>query len=181
MTSTVAIARRVEVTSTNDRKRMVGRAGALLLLGLATLAHADGQAACAAAAGTYLTGTVVAGPFYAHGKAVGGKQLSHTRLSLKADQDGRVYDVAIDNIYAAGYDQAGDRIPAPLDGIHRQDRLELCGQRYTSGLGIHWVHTNCGARPNRNHPDGWVKVLDAKGSAGPNLESSTEYCGLWKY
>ncbi len=143
-------------------------------------AQADNRSECALAGGSLLTGVVVSPPRYVSGRIIRGKQLSHTRLTLKADQDGQRYDVAMDNVYASGYDQAGPHVPAPLDTIRTQDRLELCGQRYTSGLGIHWVHSNCGRTPSASHPDGWVKVLDTAGRAGPNLEGNTAYCSLFR-
>ena len=71
-------------------------------------------------------------------------------------------------------------VPAPLSGIAKNDRLGLCGQPYSSGDGIHWVHTNCGKPPVQATPDGWVKKLDAEGKPTTgNLEDNTEYCRLW--
>ena len=72
-----------------------------------------------------------------------GVELSHTHLTLLSDQDGRSYHVAIDNVFATGYDAAGESVPAPLSTIRTGDRLELCGKLFTrGGLGIDWVHTN---------------------------------------
>jgi hypothetical protein len=99
---------------------------------------------------------------------------------LLSDQDGQSYDVAIDDVFATGYDAAGESVPAPLSTIRTGDRLELCGTLYThGGLGIDWVHTNCGERPNRGQPNGWLKVLAPDDTPGPNLEASQEYCRLW--
>ena len=107
--------------------------------------------------------------------------MSHTHLTLLSDQDGRSYHVAIDNVFATGYDAAGESVPAPLSTIRTGDRLELCGKLFTrGGLGIDWVHTNCGNRPSWAQPDGWLKVLAPDGSPGPNLEDSHEYCRLWR-
>jgi hypothetical protein len=109
-----------------------------------------------------------------------GVELSHTHLTLLSDQDGRSYDVAIDNVFATGYDAAGERVPAPLSMLRTGDRLEVCGKLFTRGrLGIDWVHTNCGETPTARQPDGWVKILDPRGTPGPNLEASQEYCRLW--
>jgi len=131
-------------------------------------------------AGTYLTGRVTGAPTFVPGHPRKGVELSHTQLTLLSDQDGRSYDVAIDNVFAAGYDAAGRSVPAPLSTIRLGDRLELCGKLYTSGgTGIDWVHTDCGATPTPAQPDGWVKVLAADGTPGPNLEVSQEYCRLW--
>ena len=101
-------------------------------------------------------------------------------LKLMSDQDGRSYDVAIDNVFATGYDGAGESVPTPLSTIQTGDRLELCGKLYTDGgPGIDWLHTNCGETPRAAQPDGWRKILSSDG-AGPNLEDSREYCRLWR-
>ncbi|WP_189533727.1 hypothetical protein [Paludibacterium paludis] len=147
---------------------------------LASLAFADGQSDCDAAAGTYLTGTIVKAPTFKPGSRLKGVELSHTHLALTADQDGQTYDVAIDNVFADGYDKARGRIPPPLDTLRVDDRLELCGQPYTTGIGIHWVHTNCGDPPTPSKPNGWVKKLNADGSVSANYEGNTEYCHLWQ-
>src|SRR5262249_39046154 len=109
-----------------------------------------------------------------------GVELSDRHLTLLSDQDGRSYLVAIDNVFAAGYDTAGESVPAPLSTIRVGDRLELCGKLFTRGaLGIDWVHTNCGETPRPRQPNGWVKVLAANSTPGPNLEDSQKYCSLW--
>ena len=144
-------------------------------------ALADEAAQCRANGGTYLTGTVTKAPVFAHGHPRDGVELSHTHLRLLSDQDGRSYDIAIDNVFATGYDAAGERVPTPLSSIRRGERLEICGRPFThGGRGIDWVHTNCGARPSAARPDGWLKVLGPDGTPGPNLESSQEYCRLWQ-
>jgi hypothetical protein len=142
-------------------------------------AFADPQGDCHAAAGTFLTGVVTSGAQFRTGKPLKGVELSHTHVRLKADQDGRSYDIAIDNVFAAGYDAAGEHVPSPLDQLRTGTRLELCGERYSNGIGLDWVHTNCKQRPTRKSPDGWVRIIAADGSRGENLESSPEYCGLW--
>ena len=83
---------------------------------------------------------------------------------------------SMDNVFAAGYDSAGQAVPAPLSSIAKGDHLSLCGQLYSGGsLGIHWVHTNCGATPTSAKPNGWVKKVGDKA----NMEDNTKYCGLW--
>jgi hypothetical protein len=151
-----------------------------LILGAAcATALADDRQACEAVDGSYLSGQAVSGPTFAHGQFRQGVELSHTHLKLRADQDGQVYDVAIDNVFANGYRQGQSGIPAPLDALRAGQRLELCGQLYDRGVGIHFVHNNCGARPTGNHPDGWIRVVDGHGQAGPNLEAGTGLCDLF--
>ena len=153
----------------------------ILCLAACGTARADEAAQCRANAGTYLTGTVTEGPTFAPGHARDGVELSHTHLKLMSDQDGRSYDVAIDNVFATGYDAAGESVPAPLSTIRTGDRLALCGKLYTDGgSGIDWVHTNCGETPRVAQPDGWLKILSSDGALGPNLEDSQEYCRLWR-
>lgn len=152
---------------------------AILLAWAASPAWADAQSDCRAAAGSLLTGVVVSEPAFAAGRSRRGIELSHTHLSLKADRDGRVYNVAIDNVFAADYGSAEKSVPASLDKIHMGTRLELCGHFYGHGIGIHWVHTNCDDRPTKAKPNGWTKIVNPDGSRGPNLAANSEYCGLW--
>lgn len=154
---------------------------ATLLLGLALGASASEQSNCSAAKGAFLTGTVTVGPkFAAATQTIDGVKLSHTRLSLRADQDGKVYDVAMDNVYAVDYVKNSSSMPPSLAAIKVNDRLELCGAKYTSGTtGIHWVHSNCGDVPTTSAPNGWVKKFSSSGSLGSNLERSQTYCYLW--
>jgi hypothetical protein len=145
-------------------------------------AHADESALCRAGGGTYLTGKLTSGPTFRHGHRRDGVQLSHTHLTLLSDHDGQTWDIAVDNVFAGGYDSAGENVPAPLSKLHAGVRLELCGKPYTNSdvPGIDWVHTDCGEVPTRAQPEGWLKILAANGAPGVNLESSREYCGLWE-
>lgn len=152
---------------------------ALCLLAIAPMVFADEAGDCSTAAGTLRTGVVTAGPTFVHGQFRQGVELSHTHLTLLADQDGESYDVAIDNVFAAGFDQQHAGIPAPLDSIKVSDRIEVCGQLYTKGVGIHWVHTNCGIAPAPAHPDGWLKPIGPDGGPGANYEGNTTYCKLF--
>lgn len=153
---------------------------ALALLSLSAVASASEQSACTAAGGSFLTGTVTSAPkFAAATQTIQGVQLSHTHVNLRGDKDGRTYDVAMDNVYAYDYVLNSSRIPKSLAAIKVGDHLELCGALYTSGVGIHWVHSNCGATPSRSAPNGWVKEMSSSGSVGSNLEGSQSYCYLW--
>ncbi|TFW28881.1 hypothetical protein [Massilia horti] len=147
-----------------------------MLLATAT-ALADDAATCAAGSGTYLTGVVVDPPRFAHGSFRRGIELSHTHLRVRPDGRGQVYDVAIDNVFASGYDPAKATIPAPIDSIQKNDRVAVCGATYTTGgPGIHWVHPNCRGKSDPAHPNGFLKRIGPDGKASGNLESSTNYC-----
>ena len=149
------------------------------LLILMPPAWANDQDACSSSAGTLLIGTVVAGPSFARGPDRRGVELSHTHVQLRGN-GGQVYDIAIDDVFADGYDQAGASVPLPLSQIQRGEHLELCGKPYARGRpGMDWVHTNCGDEPTPDHPNGWVKVINPDGTLGPNLEANQEYCSLW--
>lgn len=155
---------------------------ALLLLTQSHFALANGQSDCEANAGSYLTGVVVSAPrFNGARDKIHGVSLSHTRLTIRSDQDGQDYDVAIDNVFAVDYQQNANSIPQSLAAIYEDDHLELCGQLYTRGqLGIHWVHNNCNARGKPNAPNGWIKMIAEDGTVGSNIESSQAYCYLWQ-
>ena len=155
-----------------------------------TLAPAYGQsvplsltgdtAKCAAGNGTLLVATVIDNQgFFAGSGQLRGISLSHTRLDVAADPDGKPYQLAIDNIFASDYIQNARRSPASLLAIKPGDRLELCGVAYTNPAGIHYVHTNCGATPRPGQADGWVDEIDASGNTQSNLEASQTYCYLF--
>ncbi len=153
---------------------------ALLLMSQSYLAMADSQTDCTAAAGTYLTGRVVSGAKFASARTtLKGIKLTHTHVQLQSDQDGQLYDVAMDNVFATDYVRNASSMPKSLAAIRAGDHLQLCGESYSSGYGIHWVHTNCSKTPDATHPDGSVKEVATTGVASRNLESSQAYCYLW--
>jgi hypothetical protein len=146
-------------------------------------AAADPASDCAQVQGVYLKGTAASPPKFYPGKPLQGVELSHTRLSLSGT-DGKTYQVAIDNVFAAGYNAANPerKVPSPLDQIKVGDQLEMCGVRYSQPApGIDWVHTNCGDPPVSGKPDGWIREVAANGSTSDNMESSQEYCRLWPH
>lgn len=148
--------------------------------------RADDRASCEANKGTFLIGIVTQDAQYQPesryaGGEIQGVKLSHTRLFVKVDGQSAIYEVDIDNVFATGYVKNQAQVPAGLQVLKKDAKVELCGQTYNDNgkLGIHWVHTNCGKTPNPKRPNGWVRVLDADGKAGPNLESDQNYCFLW--
>lgn len=156
--------------------------GLSLLLSAAGAAQADPAAQCQVQGGSYLSGTIIHGPFFVQARHNRhGIALSHTKILLRGD-DGQIYDIRADNVFASGYDQANNTVPAPLSALHRGERLSLCGNLYKTHagrMGMDWVHTNCNAPPRHNAPNGWLALFGPEMALGPNLESSTEYCHLW--
>lgn len=156
--------------------------GLVALLGTAKAAKADAAAQCRMQGGTYLTGIIEHGPFFIRARHFRhGVALSHTKILLRNDQ-GQIYDIRVDNVFAAGYDHAPASVPAPLSALHRGERLSLCGRIYqtrSGRLGMDWVHTNCGNTPRPNAPNGWLALITPSMIVGPNLEDSQEYCHLW--
>jgi hypothetical protein len=140
-------------------------------------ARADDAADCHAAAGSYLTGVVLAPPTFARGSRLRGVELSHTHVKLIGDADAKTYDIAVDDVFASDYRPREERVPASLARIKAGDRLSVCGIPYKGGM--HWVHTNCGDKPSPRDPDGWLREIAPDGTPGSNLEASTTYCYLW--
>jgi hypothetical protein len=153
---------------------------ALLLAGVSMSAMASDATSCSAAAGSYVTGVVTTAPkFAAATETLQGVKLSHTLLNIKNDANGKTYQVAMDNVYAADYVKNSTSMPKSLAALKVGTHLELCGELYTSGSpGIHWVHDNCGDKATSSEPNGWTKILNGT-VAGANLEASTAYCYLW--
>lgn len=141
------------------------------------VAWADEGADCASGDGTLLAGVVIAKPSFVRGKPLKGIPLTHTHIRIRGDADGKLYDLAVDDVFAAGYDPHVSKVPSPLSSIAIGEHLEACGLPYAGGM--HWVHTNCGDTPTAQDPNGWLKVIDATGAIGPNLEDSQKYCYLW--
>jgi hypothetical protein len=152
---------------------------ALLVLSQSLVAFASEQSVCTANKGAYLTGVVTSAPRFATASStIEGIRLTHTRLNLRAT-DGKTYDVAMGNVYAVDYVKNATTMPKSLAAIKVNDTLGLCGVKYTSGTGIHWVHNNCGDVPTASAPNGWVKIHAPGGAIGANLERSQTYCYLW--
>jgi hypothetical protein len=114
---------------------------------------------------------------FALGRPLQGIPLSHTHIRIRGDADGKTYDLAVDDVFASGFRPQEDIVPPPLSAIAVGQHLQACGLPYAGGM--HWVHTNCGDTPTPQDPSGWLKVVDAAGVPGPNLEGSQTYCYLW--
>lgn len=158
---------------------LLAATAAALVLAAPLIARADDRADCAAADGTLLTGVVIAKPTLASGKPLRGIPLTHTHIRIRGDADGQTYDLAVDDVFADGYDPQQFVVPPPLAAIDVGQHLEACGLPYAGGM--HWVHTNCGDTPTARDPNGWLKIIDATGTPGPSLEDSQKYCYLWRH
>ena len=159
-----------------ELRRLLVAVGAVVFIASPAMARADDRADCANGDGTLLTGVVMAPPTFAPGKPLQGIPLTHTHIRIRGDLDGKTYDLAVDDVFAAGYEPRLSVVPPPLSSIAVGQHLEACGLPYAGGM--HWVHTNCGDKPTTQDPDGWLKVMGAAGTVGPNLEDSQKYCDL---
>jgi hypothetical protein len=120
---------------------------------------------------------VIASPTFASGRPLQGIPLTHTHIRIRGDADGKRYDLAVDDVFASGYQPQREVVPPPLSAIAVGQHLQACGLPYAGGM--HWVHTSCGDTPTPQEPNGWLKLVDAAGVPGPNLEASQSYCYLW--
>lgn len=140
---------------------------------------------CQKNGGTLFAATIVSTPTYSSGKLQGGVMLSHTHVNAvpigeKATAN-NTYDVAIDNVYAVDYDNAqpNKTVPASLAQLKIGTNVEFCGQPYSQGGGIHWVHSNCGSQVTTNTPNGSVRIINSDGTLGASLTNNQEYCSIF--
>lgn len=150
----------------------------------------DSQA-CNANGGQLLVGIIQNAPWYVSASSsIQGVALSHTHFTVQPLNDtnsGDLYEVAADNVFATGYDNAepNGAIPDPLSGLQQGQVVEACGLTYNQNptyssavYGIHFVHIN--DQPITSTTDnGWLKVVNNDGTVSDNLESNTEYLYLW--
>ncbi|AUR52529.1 hypothetical protein [Aquella oligotrophica] len=163
-------------------------------------------ASCEAVGAHLLVGTVEATPAYVGSKTiqplvVDGKAqnqgilLSHTHILVQPLNDSNpadAYEIAADNVFAAGYDQAqpNKAVPAPLSSLQVGQVIEACGLTYSqtpfkggsvfqANNGIHWVHSNDQPISPGHTTNGWLKEVDSSGNVGTNLEGASEYFCLW--
>jgi hypothetical protein len=119
-------------------------------------------------AGDYLEGKVTTPLSYVSGKKLKNVELSHTKFHISAI-DGKDYEVSVDNIFANDY--SASTVPYSLKNrLQKGTNVKLCGEKYSDGSGIHWVHTEC---PKNNNVEGFVIVN------GTNLTASKQYCYIF--
>src|SRR5689334_1731403 len=90
----------------------------LLVLSQTVWAYASELSTCTANKGAYISGTVTSAPKFATSSTViQGVRLTHTRLYLRSEQDGKSYDVAMDNVYAVDFVKNATTMPVSLAAI----------------------------------------------------------------
>ena len=68
-------------------------------------------------------------------------------------------------------DYSASTVPYSLkNSLQKGTKVNLCGEKYSDGSGIHWVHTEC---PKNNNVEGFVIVN------GTNLTASKQYCYIF--
>lgn len=168
--------------------------------------YAADAATCQAQNALLLVGTVQAAPVYVGSKSIqplvdSGKPesqgilLSHSHILVQPLGDSNpsdAYEIAADNVFATGYDQAQPKnlVPAPLANLAAGQVIEACGLTYSqtpfksgsvfnANNGIHWVHANDQPINPGHTTNGWLKLVNQSGTTGENLEGSAEYFCLW--
>jgi hypothetical protein len=112
--------------------------------------------------------------------------LSHTHIEITSAVDGKIYNVAIDNVFAANYNPFSESIPATYSAnLTAGSMIYMCsgnpsGVPYSvSGTfaqqGFDWVHTNCVASGYAStYKNGFLFT-----SNNQNLTNGQTYCYLW--
>ena len=163
-------------------------------------------AGCEAVNAHLLVGTIESTPVYVGSKTIqplmeNGKAesqgilLTHTHILIQPLNDTNpndAYEIAADNVFAVGYDQAqpNKAVPTPLSGLQAGQVIEACGLTYNqtplkypaifnASNGMHWVHSNDMPIIPGSTTNGWFKKVDQSGDVGENLEGSSEYFCLW--
>ncbi len=112
--------------------------------------------------------------------------LSHTHMEMTSAIDGRIYNVAIDNVFANNYNPFSGAVPNSYESsLTAGSTVYLCSGNPSkvpysvtgtfATQGFDWVHTNCVAS---GYPSTYLNgfLFDSKGN---NLTNSQTYCYLW--
>ncbi len=152
------------------------------------------QQQCQASGGYFQYGTINSPPNsdypnvtnFRKGKIQNGVPLTHTHIEITSAIDNKIYDVAIDNVFAPDYDPKQEIVPPSYaKAMAANATIYLCSgnpskvpysvnnQKYAT-QGFDWVHTNCASSGYKTiYQNGFTYVN------GANLTNSQTYCKLW--
>lgn len=154
---------------------------------------------CQSAGGYYQYGTVNSPPnsdysavtnYKAATESLEGIPLSHTHIEITSAIDGNIYDVAIDNVFADGYNPLSYVVPSTyVENLTAGSTVYFCSGNPTqvpypvnepesnpfATQGFDWVHTNCAAS---GYPSSFKNgfLYDQNNN---NLTNNQMYCYLW--
>lgn len=159
------------------------------------------QQLCSTAGGYFQYGIVNSPPssdypnvtnYRAGSESIDGIPLSHTHIEITSAVDGNIYDVAIDNVFAADYNNESynvfsNQVPASYsNNLTAGSLVYMCsgnpsrvpysvsGESFAV-QGFDWVHTNCVASGYAStYKNGWLYD-----SHNNNLTNNQSYCYLW--
>ena len=153
---------------------------------------------CESIGGYYQYGTVNSPPndymavtnYAVATESLSGIPLSHTHIEITSALDGKIYDVAIDNVFANGYNPLSYVVPSSYaENLTAGSTIYLCSGNPNAvpysvnepesnpfaTQGFDWVHTNCAAS---GYPSSYLNgfLYDQNNI---NLTNSQTYCYLW--
>ncbi len=146
------------------------------------------QNICNSSGGYFQYGVVNSPPnsdYSSASQTISGVPLSHTHIEITSALDNKIYDIAINNVYASNYNVNSGVVPPSFSqNLTAGSYVFLCsgnkaGVPYPMTLqyakyGIDWVHTNCGN--NSKYTNGW---LYDSNNLNQNLTGSQTYCYLF--
>lgn len=192
----------MNMKSTRACARLAAALPFAVLLGLSQGAVAQGTAAgslqtyqnmCTANGGYFQYGTIntpddsdyPAVTNFKNGGKLKGVPLTHTHIEITSGIDGKIYDIAIDNVFAPDYDPNQAVVPPSYaKSLTANSTIYMCSgnpakvpyalNETVASLGIDWVHTNCAASGYKSaFKNGFIYSQDV------NLTNSQSYCRLW--
>ena len=197
------------LNSHNMIKNLLGCSAGVVILAILSACNSGGTAVpnnasyyaslCESIGGYYQYGTVNSPPnsdymavtnYAVATESLSGIPLSHTHIEITSALDGKIYDVAIDNVFANGYNPLSYVVPSSYaENLTAGSTIYLCsgnpnGVPYSvnepesnpfATQGFDWVHTNCAAS---GYPSSYLNgfLYDQNNI---NLTNSQTYCYLW--
>lgn len=151
------------------------------------------QQMCSSNGGYFQYGTIITpqkGDYpavtnFKNGGKLQGIPLTHTHIEITSGVDGKIYDIAIDNVFAPDYDPHKAIVPPSYaKSLTANSTIYLCSGNATkvpyalteavATQGFDWVHTNCAASGyHSSFQNGFLY------SQNVNLTNSQTYCRLW--